>query len=61
MPFLRSRVELASAACFVLFAVLAFTVSPVAAAPVFVLALLLSLRARAVVRERDARERRRQG
>jgi hypothetical protein len=50
VPFLRNRVELASAACFVVFAVLAFTVSAVAAAPVFVLALLLSLRARALRR-----------
>jgi hypothetical protein len=48
MPFMRNRVELASAACFVAFAVLAFTVSPLVAAPVFVVALLLSLRARAL-------------
>jgi hypothetical protein len=46
MPFLRNRVELASAACFVFFAVLALTVSALAAAPIFVVAVLLSLRAR---------------
>jgi hypothetical protein len=48
MPFMHSRVELASAACFVLFAVLALTVSALAALPAFVFALLLSLRARAL-------------
>jgi hypothetical protein len=46
MPFLRNRVELASAVCFLLFAVLAFTASAVAAAPILVVAVLLSLRAR---------------
>jgi hypothetical protein len=48
MPFLRSRVELASAACFVLFAVLALTVSSLVAAPFFVVGVLLTLRARAL-------------
>jgi hypothetical protein len=48
MPFMRNRVELASAVCFVLFAVLAFAVSVLAAVPVLVVAVLLSLRARAL-------------
>jgi hypothetical protein len=48
VPFLRNRVELASAVCFVAFAVVAFAVSPVAALPIFVVALLLTLRARAL-------------
>jgi len=46
MPLLRSRAELASTACFVLFAVAAFTVSALAAAPLLVLGVLLTLRAR---------------
>jgi hypothetical protein len=50
MPFMRGRVELASAAAFVLFAILAFTVSALVAAPVFVVAVLLSLRASALRR-----------
>ena len=50
MPFMRNRVELASAACFVLFAVVAFTASTWAAAPLLVVGVLLSLRARALRR-----------
>jgi hypothetical protein len=45
---MRNRVELASAACFVLFAVVAFTASTLAAAPILVVAVLLSFRARAL-------------
>jgi hypothetical protein len=48
MPFLRNRIELASAVCFVLFAILSFTVSLLAAAPAFIVAVLLTLRARAL-------------
>jgi hypothetical protein len=45
---MRNRVELASAVCFVLFAVLALAVSMLVAVPVLVVAVLLSLRARAL-------------
>jgi hypothetical protein len=45
---MRNPIELASAACFVVFAVLAFTVSTLVALPIFVLAVLLTLRARAL-------------
>jgi hypothetical protein len=50
MPFLRHPIELASAASFIAFAVVAFAVSAVAALPIFVVAVLLTLRARALRR-----------
>jgi hypothetical protein len=50
MPFSNNRTEIASAVCFVLFAVLAFTVSALAGAPALALGVLLGLRARALTR-----------
>jgi hypothetical protein len=47
MPLMRNRIQLASAACFVLFAVLSFTVSTLVAFPALVVGVVLSLRARA--------------
>jgi hypothetical protein len=46
MPLLRNRRELAGAVCFIAFAIVSFTVSPLFGLPIFVLALGLSLRAR---------------
>jgi hypothetical protein len=45
---MRNRVELASTACFIAFALVAFTVSVVMALPLFVAGVLLTLRARAL-------------
>jgi hypothetical protein len=45
---MRHPIELASTACFVGFAVVAFTVSVLAALPILVVGVLLTLRARAL-------------
>ncbi|HEX4188838.1 MAG TPA: hypothetical protein VHY83_13155 [Solirubrobacteraceae bacterium] len=50
MPISRNRMEIVSAACFVLFAVLTFTVSTVAGAPALALGVLFSVRARSLAR-----------
>jgi hypothetical protein len=50
VPFMRNRLELASAAGFVLFVIVAFAVSTLAALPILVVATVLTLRARALRR-----------
>jgi hypothetical protein len=48
VPFMRNPIEVASAACFIAFAVVSFTVSTLVALPILVIGVLLTLRARAL-------------